>query len=500
MIDRLPPVSDAPAEIERALHELNRRWSAHVLNLWQGETPETAPYRIYEGYESLLRLETLAKLDGVRDGELRRRLKHALMDHYLQQILLPHELEMRTWMQGASAEVDGEKIGFQEVIPWCQTSSTYEKRQTLQKETSALCKFLKPFLLNHWHVLLGAIREDLGFSGYIDYCSHKHGIDYGRWYTVMKAFLDQTDALYFDGMAAWCERRFHRPLEALTRFDSINLFSLAEFDGCCPGIPLAETLKFFSHWGLRLDELPGLHLDLRQEKHNAQALSVFIDIPHAVHVLMRPQGGWIDLETLWHELGHGLSAVFTDGGLPAVIRNMSTNYSLSEAYAFLLQNAVMSPPFLTGYLGVAAADAEILTHHKMLRDLAAFRRYAAKFIAEVDMFSGGDLADGLPYARVMRRYTGFYHQPESHLFDLVPEFYSLNYLLGWMGEAVMESALRGRWGEAWMFRKASGDQLRKWWRQGSRHDIFRFLVRNRLGPVRTDLLLERWRGALRKDG
>lgn len=490
------PVAEAAAEIERALHELNRKWSAHVLALWQGETPETASYRIYEEYEALLNLDNLARLNGVRDGEVRLRLQHALMDHYLQQILLPHELEMRTWMQGAAAEVDGEKIGFQEVIPWCQTASTYEKRQALQRETTALCKFLKPFVLNHWNVLLAAIREDLGFDGYLAYCTHKHGIDYGSWYPVMRDVLDRTDALYFDGMAEWCEHRFHRPLSELTRFDSINLFSLAEFDGFCPERPLLETLDLLGSLGLRLDALPGLHLDLRQEKRNAQALSVFIDVPHAVHLLMRPQGGWIDLETLWHELGHGLSAVLTDAGLPAVIRNMSTNYSLSEAYAFLLQNAVMSRPVLTGALGVANADADLLLRHKMLRDLAAFRRYAAKFIAEFEMFSGGDLADGEPYARIMRRYTGFYHQPESHLFDLVPEFYSLNYLLGWMGEAALEKELSSRWGEDWMFRRAAGDQLKAWWHQGTRHDLFRFLGRNRLGRVRVEPLLKRWHEAL----
>jgi hypothetical protein len=37
----------------------------------------------------------------------------------------------------------------------------------------------------------------------------------------------------------------------------------------------------------------------------------------------------------------------------------------------------------------------------------------------------------------MARITGFYHQPESHLFDLVPEFYCADYLLGWLGEAVL---------------------------------------------------------------
>ena len=62
------------------------------------------------------------------------------------------------------------------------------------------------------------------------------------------------------------------------------------------------------------------------------------------------------------------------------------------------------------------------------------------------MFAGGDLSDGRPYADTMARVTGFYHQPESHLFDLVPELYCADYLLGWMGEAVLAGHLRRRLG------------------------------------------------------
>jgi oligoendopeptidase F len=67
-----------------------------------------------------------------------------------------------------------------------------------------------------------------------------------------------------------------------------------------------------------------------------------VRIPEEVHILMRPEGGWIDMETLWHELGHGLSAVATDPSLPAVDRDLATTFNLSEAYAFLLQRMALS--------------------------------------------------------------------------------------------------------------------------------------------------------------
>jgi hypothetical protein len=68
-----------------------------------------------------------------------------------------------------------------------------------------------------------------------------------------------------------------------------------------------------------------------------------VRIPGEVHILMRPEGGWIDVETLWHELGHGLSAVATDPSLPAVDRELATTFNLSEAYAFTACSAWPCP-------------------------------------------------------------------------------------------------------------------------------------------------------------
>ena len=112
------------------------------------------------------------------------------------------------------------------------------------------------------------------------------------------------------------------------------------------------------------------------------------------------------------------------------------------------------------------------------------------------MFDHGSLADGEPYAEIMAHHTGFYHQPESHLFDLVPEFYCLDYLLGWMGEAMMEAHLRSCFGSEWMFQPAAGDLLKQWWRQGNQLDIIEFFKKNDLGQLTADLLVKRWRETL----
>ena len=485
--------SDKLHRLASAIRELNTRWAGQALSLWQGRSPDRAPDQLYDGFEDILTIDTIAGASEIRDDQARTRIRHGLIDHYLQRKLMPHETEMQAWSRGAAAHVEGEKIYFRNVIPWCQKSSTLLKRQKLQQETGPLCKLLKPFAVNYWTVMLDTLTGELGFSSYIDYCSRKKGVDYHRLYRQVKTLIAQTDEIYFETMDAWVHRRFKRPMQQLTRFDAIYLLSLSKWDRLCPLKGPEDTLQFFQRWGLNPARHPGLHLHLSTAaEKSAQAITIMLRIPEAVHILMRPEGGWIDMETLWHELGHGLSAVATDPSLPMVDRELATAFSLSEMYAFLLQRMALSRPVLESVMELPEETVATIVYYRALKDFSVFRRYAAKFISEYEMFSGGDIADGRPYAETMARATGFYHQPESHLFDLVPEFYCADYLLGWMGEAMLADYFLRRLGSRWCLSAETGEVLKCFWRQGNQVDIFSFFKANGIGDLSSTPLLARW--------
>jgi hypothetical protein len=343
-------------------------------------------------------------------------------------------------------------------------------------------------------MLLEILKKDLGFDTYIQYCQHKKGIDCAYFYRYFKTVLRETDKIYFSAMKRWSRERYGMSMSALTRFDAINLLGFGEFDNFFPDIPMNNLMRFFHYWNIALYKTPGLNLELGKESgKSAQAACFVLQVPEEVYILMRPEGGWIDLETLWHELGHGLSSVFTSPDLTIVDRDMATSYSLSESFAFLLQNLTLSRPFIDEYLKLEPEVSNRLAYHKVLRDLSVFRRYAAKLLSEFEMFSKGDLSGGERYSKLMTRYTGFYHQAETHLFDLVPEFYCLDYLLGWMGESIMEDYLRTNLGDRWIFKSETGNILKNWWAQGNRYDIFQFFEQNGLGQLNADRLLMRWR-------
>jgi len=485
-------------ELENILHHLNYRWKLEALAQWKGVKGPFGLYRIYEGFDDFLNLETMKSIEELEDSVARTRLQHALIDHYLQRTLLPYEAEMRTWMRGAAAHVNGRKIYIRDIIPWCQKSSTYSERRILQKETGPLCKFLKPFVINYWHILLKILQEEMGFEDYLDYCSQKKGIDYYFFYRLVRDLLERTDEFYFNIMEKWTKRRYNRPLNELSRFDAINMLGLAEFDKIFRDRNIGMLITFFDHWRIDIENLSGLNLEVGwEEGKSAQAISFILQVPDEVYILMRPQGGWIDLETLGHELGHGLSSVFTSPDLLIVDRDMATSYSLSESFAFLLQNLCLSRPFLEDYLGMEQTDAEELYYYKVLKDFSLFRRYGAKFIIEFEMFSSGNLTSGKLYADTMARYTGFYYQPECHLFDLVPEFYSLDFLIGWMAAALMEEYLCEHVGSDWIFCAETGEMIKRWWNQGNRYDVFQFLEKNGLDPLAPEKLLSQWEEILR---
>ncbi len=481
--------------IEQAVLKLNEGLTSRALKIWKGDDTVPSQLSIYDGLEDLFNPNHMKQIRSTgTDSRKRERLFHSLLGHYLQYRVSPYENELFTWLKGAAAHVNGEKIYFKDILPWCQKRSDLNGRRILVKETSSLCKFLKPFALSFWEVFLAILSEEFGYETYSAYCEDKKQIDYQGYVSKLLNLLDQTEEMYLGAMETWVQESLGQPLLELNRFDAIYLLGLGELDRFFPEkIPLVDHLDFFSNWGIGVKKLSGLHLDIDYSpQKSSQAMSFALRIPHDIHLVMNPQGGWVDLETLFHEMGHVLSHTFTSRQLSPSEKDFFTSNALSETYAFLLQNITLSPPFLERQLKLSPREIDAITFYKTLKDLSVFRRYAGKFLAEYQMFAENDLANGEPYATLLKKHTGFSYLPETQLFDLAPEFYALDYLISWMAEATIERNLRKTLGPEWMFQAEAGAILKEWWFTGNRYELDEFFQINGLGTINSKDILTRW--------
>lgn len=486
-------------QIERALLTLNYRLTSRALNLWKGNESRTPNHKVYDGFYDILNPTTIKGLHASgRETGHKRRVFHALLDHYLQYRISPFENELFAWIKGAAVHVDGEKIYFKDILSWCQKRSDLAKRRIIEDESSSLCKFLKPFSLGVWEFLLKLLEDEFGYKDYPEYCRNKKLVDYEAYVPKLEEIMRETDTLYFEAMEAWAQRSLGVPLYELNRFDAIYMLGLAEFDYLFPDqIPLSDHLDFFNQWGIQVKNMPGLCLDMSHSpKKGAQAMSFALRIPDEIHLVMNPQGGWIDLETLFHEMGHTLSNVFTSPELPSAEKDFFTSNTLSETYAFLLQNMCFSPFFLERHLGLSSKEIEEISFYKVLKDLSVFRRYVSKFLAEYEMFTEKKIANGEIYARLLEKHTGFSYRPETHLFDLVPEFYALDYVVSWLAEATMEKMLAQILGHDWMFKPEAGKILKDWWQCGNRYELDEFFAVKGIGAIDSKDIVDRWRSKI----
>ena len=483
------------SHLEHDLLSLNYRLTAKALSLWNGNPLDKSAQNPCDGFSHILTRDTVQGLRPEKAWtKASHRTFHTLLGHYLQYHIAPFESELFTWMRGAAAHVNGEKIYFRNILSWCQKRSNLADRRIVEKESSSICRFLKPFSIGLWDFLLELLREEFGYETYVEYCSEKKQIDYRTYLPTLDLILEQTDALYFEKMEDWTQRSLGAPLRELNRFDAIYMLGLGEFDKHFSGeVALKNHLEFFESWGIKLRQLPGLFLDIdASDKKSGQAMTFALKIPDEIHLLMNPQGGWVDLETLFHEMGHALSHVFTSPQLPPADKDFFTSNTLSETYAFLVQNICFSPPFLERQLGLTSKAIEEMRFYKALKDLSVFRRYVSKFLAEYEVFGKNDVGNGEPYAALLKEHTGFSYLPETHLFDLVPEFYSLDYVVSWMAEATMEKAMVTALGDEWMFKREAGEALKEWWVLGNQYDLDELFTMKGIGPVDPRDIVKRW--------
>ncbi len=404
------------------------------------------------------------------------RVYYQAVDYFIRSKVEPFQAILNTWMRGAKAKVNARDVPFTEVITWCQDAGDNQARSELAKEVRSLCAFLAPFSYGSWKALLNVLEQDLGYPEYIAFCEEKRDVSLTGSGSHAQDFLSETRETYRGLVEPWLNTVTGLSLKDASRFDAIYLLGLRYLDHLFPQeISIDGIMSFFCKWGMDLVGNPALHIH-SEGIPGRQSYCIPVDIPGEVHVIIGPLQGWLDMESLFHELGHALSFIYTDPALPPEEKDFFQSGALSEAFAFLFQRMCMSREFLQEILGLSAENAQTVSRAHALKLLTLTRRYAAKLVIEVENFRLGRLKKGQSlYSEVMGRETCFYYDPETYLFDLMPDFYSLDYFQAYIGAACLWEYLNEAAGVDWILNPETGSILRRWWHNGNRLDLTAFL-------------------------
>ena len=404
------------------------------------------------------------------------RVYYQAVDYFVRSKVEPFQAVLNIWMRGAKAKVNARDVPFNEVITWCQETGDNQARSALAKEARSICAFLAPFSYASWKALLNVLEHDLGYPEYIAFCEEKRDVSLTRSGSHAQDFLSETRDTYRGLVDPWLNTVTGLSLKHASRFDAIYLLGLRYLDHLFPqDLTIGKIVSFFRKWGMDLVGNPALHIHA-EGKPGRQPYCIPVDIPGEVHVIVGPLKGWLDMESLFHELGHALSFIHTDPALPPEEKDFFQSGALSEAFAFLFQRMCMSGEFLQEILGLSSENAQIVSRAHSLKWLTMTRRYAAKLVIEVENFQLRKLKKGQAlYSEVMGRETGFYYDPETYLFDLMPDFYSMDYFQAYIGAACLWDHLNKAVGERWVMNPETGSILRGWWHNGNRLDLTAFL-------------------------
>ncbi len=435
-------------------------------------------------------LHTIRQLD--QAGNTKNRLYHQATDHYLRSGVEPAQAELSAWMNGAKAQVGNQNVPFNQVVTWCQDTHDSEARSILTREVRSLCRFLAPFSHATWKTLLEILTQELAYPDYISYCEEKRGVSLHIAAAEASSFLKATRTAYNNLLPPLLLKVTGLTVAQASRFDAIYLLGMRYLDQFLPAdLAIDDILTFFQQTGYKLAADPKRLIIHQQDGPEVQPYCIPVDIPGEIHIIVGPMKSWLDLESFCHELGHAMTFLYADPDLPPEQTDFFQSGGLSESFAFLFQKMCMSKGFLNGTLGLDDDIAAMIAQVHKIKWLTLARRYAAKLMIEVENFQQKHLQRGEHhYAETMQKETGFTYGAETYLFDLMPDFYSLDYFQAFLGSAAIEKYLEDNCGDRWYQGTAASGIVQNWWSEGNSRDLSDFIRVKTGHPLRPDPFIQ----------
>jgi hypothetical protein len=451
-------------EADRFIAALDEEYYLHFAGL--KDSFELTP--IYERYADLTTLEACRRLgESEPAGQGAVELWRFACEGYLGSLTRQEAEEIAGLEASLEAEVDGESVGFRLLRPAIANEPDRGRRERLDRAKVELTASE----LNPYYMRVAEIRREamgpLGAETYGDLYA-RFGFPLHELAGQCEHFLAATEDLYVAAFDRLFRRRVGVALEEAKRWDLPRLFRATEWDAGFTAEAMVPALEAtLLDLGIDLRRQENVHLDVEaRPTKSPRAFCAPIEVPGRVMLVIQPMGGPDDWHALFHEAGHTEHYAHTAADLPIEARRLGDN-AVTEGWAMVLELIVNEPEWLTRRLDFARPEEFAAEAAAGL--LYFVRRYAAKFLYELELHGGASL-EGMDARYVDRLRDALKIEPSAvdYLADVDPGFYSSSYLRAWAFESLLRGFLREEFGRAWFTRAEAGALLRELWSEGQR--------------------------------
>ncbi len=452
------------AEAERFSSELDEEAYLHFSG--QKETYDIAP--IYERHARLTELDTALALGASVSGIRRRRaLWKFACEGYLTNFVTAEEERVAQLEATLSATLDDEEIPFRMLVPRLMNEEDRGTREQLAKlRTDLTEEHLNGLYLNAAQVVHGE-TERLGAPSYAD-LYREFGLPLDDLAAQCRTFLSETESLWEKAGDRFFRSRLGLGLGEVQRWDVGRAFRGVGWDAAFPADAMMPSLEAtLDELGVDIHAQQNVEIDIEDRPNkDPRAFCAPIEVPGRVVLVIKPQGGAEDWDSLFHEAGHTEHFAHTSSSLAMEERRLGDN-AVTEGWAMLMQYLTHDPVWLSRRLDFPRPHE--YAAEGAARHLWFVRRYCAKLLYELEFHTAKDVTTMQPrYVELLADATKVEPAAADYLGDMDAGFYASEYLRAWAFEAQLRAYLRERFGNAWFSKRDAGSLLRELWAEGQK--------------------------------
>lgn len=465
------------AEIRSRAKELKKALAFERYSSRAGLKERFSSEKLYKQHQFLLApgvLPAIQRRLAAANWEERRRLTALFNWVGCQRIeaqLAPLEDELYSWESIQTISLDDREIPLQRVSATIMRTDQRSNRLAWESVRDRRSEEATALRLDILHREREAV-DQLGLGSYIESWERLTGLNLRGIKQHAQDLLNHTDSAYRQMFQHEVNDRIALKNEPATRADAqwlIGMRWLAQPFAINPVLTGLRRDLEKMRLPLPYDGTVRIDLDRRRFKR-VQSFCSGLQIPGNVVAVIFPVGGWTDVRSLLHEIGHTLHFSYTSPDLEWEERNLGDT-SVTDSFAHLFESLTLDRAWIESVTGISdTARDEYMSLARFLQ-LYRIRQQAAQFLWEMELATSENPGNLAPrYEEILSETTGFRYHPVTYIEDTTRGFSTAQRLRGRMLSAVMLDSLKERFGSDWFHNPAAGKFLGEILSAGQRDD------------------------------